>query len=46
MTNLESREWVEGALRFWTNKKPSRHIGRKLIQWNIERLTVALRRLP
>jgi len=45
MTNFENREWVEGALRFWTNLKPNRRVSRKLIDWNVEMLTAALRRL-
>ena len=44
--NIDSREWVTEALKFWTNTSPKAcGASRKIIRWNIETLTAALKRL-
>lgn len=45
MTNSQNHEWVENALRYWSNRKPDRRVSRKLITWNIKQLTAMLNRL-
>ena len=46
MTNSQSREWIESALRFWINRKPDRRTLQKQIDWNIKQLTAWQRQLP
>jgi hypothetical protein len=45
MLQIEDRAWVEQALKFWTSRKPDRHTSRRIIKWNVEELTAALKRL-
>ncbi len=45
MMQIEDRAWVEQALEFWTSRKPDRHTTRRIIKWNVEQLTAALKRL-
>jgi hypothetical protein len=45
MLQIEDRAWVEQALSFWTSRKPDRHTTRRIIDWNVEQLTAALKRL-
>jgi hypothetical protein len=45
MTQINDREWVQNALKFWLTVKPNRIATRKIIKWNIEILTQALARI-
>jgi len=45
MLQIQDRAWVEQALSFWTNRKPDRHTSRRIIAWNVEQLTAAMKRI-
>jgi hypothetical protein len=44
-TQISDRNWVLKALTFWESAKPNKIANAKIIKWNIEVLTEALKRL-